>query len=341
MTPSDSVIQLADDIYQVRLPLPFALRIVNCYLLRGDDGWTVLDTGLNVPAGQGVWLATFARLGISPGDIRQIVLTHSHPDHFGLAGWLQSLVASETSAPAPPVYMSVREAELARMTWMQPNGFGQQVLEFWYTCGVPEHLAEPLLLQTLKTRALTRPHPPVIESLQPGSVLQIGRRSLQVIHAPGHSDAQLIFYDPDDRLLLCGDQVLIKITPNVSLWPAGEPDPLRRYLASLRELAGLDVRVALPGHGPLITHWRARLGELQRHHTARLEHTITAARTRSTPYEISTQLFEHEELSHHEIRFAVAETLAHLEFLRIDGQVERVEERQQADGVLWRYRLVG
>ena len=116
--------EVAEEIYQVCLPLPLALKSVNCYLLRGDEGWTILDTGLNVPAAQQVWRTVFTELGIQPGDIRQIILTHAHPDHYGLAGWLQNWCGA-------PVWMSAREAEqvakiLARRS--HPNGILGQTM---------------------------------------------------------------------------------------------------------------------------------------------------------------------------------------------------------------------
>jgi glyoxylase-like metal-dependent hydrolase (beta-lactamase superfamily II) len=79
---------VTNDIYQIQIPLPFALRIVNCYLLAGHNGWTIVDTGLNTSRARAAWLEAFSALGIRPGTTEQIVLTHAHPDHYGLAGWL-------------------------------------------------------------------------------------------------------------------------------------------------------------------------------------------------------------------------------------------------------------
>jgi len=105
-TEKKSLTQITDDIYQVRLPLPYALNHVNCYLLRGDDGWTIIDTGLNTSQGRAGWQAAFDTLGIGPDDIDQIILTHVHPDHYGMAGWLQEWCGAT-------VWLSPREAELA------------------------------------------------------------------------------------------------------------------------------------------------------------------------------------------------------------------------------------
>lgn len=308
--------EVAPDIYQVCLPLPFALRSVNCYLLRAEEGWMIIDAGLNVPEARAIWQATFAALGIGPDDLKQIILTHVHPDHFGLAGWLQAWSGA-------PVLASPREAELTRQIW-ESNNLPQAVLELAGMESLPETMQQGMIAAVYLLREMTLPHPQRIDLIEPGATLPAGRRRLTALHAPGHSDGQLLFYDAADRLLLCGDQVLQKITPNIGLWPISEPDPLGRYLASLRALAGLEVRLALPGHGSLITAWQTRLAELEQHHAERLAAMLAAINgVGSAPYDICAQIFEVDKLTEHEMRFALAETLSHLEYLVGQGQLRR------------------
>src|SRR4051812_46261188 len=101
------ITQIDADVFQARLPLPFALRIVNIYLLRGPRGWTVVDTGIHTAAGEAAWQHIFSTLAFTPAQIEQIILTHVHPDHVGLAGWLTSLAAE--AGHTIPVYASPRE----------------------------------------------------------------------------------------------------------------------------------------------------------------------------------------------------------------------------------------
>ena len=317
---------ITEDIYQVQLPLPFALRTVNCYLLAGEAGWTVVDTGLNTAQARETWQRALSELGIHFRDIHQIVLTHAHPDHYGLAGWLQK----ETEGVA--VHMSADEASLARQVWQKTQGWAESLMSFWHHCGLSTELATAVVNETNRTRQRTRPHPQTIKILEPGTIIQLGNRPFQIIHTPGHSDGHLIFYDVANRLLLCGDHVLHKITPNISLWPLGQPDPLGRYLRSLSQIAQLDVNLALPGHGPLIHNLRGRIREIEKHHAERLEVMVTAVNGSATPYDVSQQVFNFDKLSLHEKRFAVAETLAHLEYL---AWQKRINKSSQPSGWLY------
>jgi glyoxylase-like metal-dependent hydrolase (beta-lactamase superfamily II) len=317
MPETEAAVLVADDIYQVRLPLPFALNIVNCYLIRGNDGWTVLDTGLNTGAAQAAWNAAFDMLGITPRDINHVLLTHVHPDHYGMAGWFQSQAAPDA---IPPVKLSAREAQLARLLW---EGEGKQANEFdrfLAACGMPADMVATVAVSLADTIDKTFPHPIRQEMIEAGDEITIGKRTFKLIHAPGHSDGQLILYDAADKLLLSGDHILMKITPNIGLWPDTDPNPLGRYLQSLESLRNLEVRLALPGHKALITDWRGRLDELLHHHALRIDNTYAAIKGGATVYEASLKVFNSFTFSPHEWRFAMAETLAHLEYLIVDGK---------------------
>ena len=302
--------EVAPSIYQVRLPLPFALNHVNCYLLDDGDGWTILDTGLHRPELVAHWEAAWRELGIRRRDIRRVVLTHMHPDHFGLAGWLQR----ECDAP---ILMSPIERDVAHFTWYAEPTPDRQALfgDYLRTAGVSADVAAVVMKQQDYLRSMTRPLPAEIGTISPGAALAMAGRSFTAIHAPGHADGQLIFYSAADRLLLCGDHVLQKITPNIGYWASSQGDPLANYLAALREIAAYDVTLALPGHHGVLADWRGRIDELLAHHELRLAAMYSAAAPGATALEVSYAVFNYDRFSTHEIRFAVAETLAHLEHL--------------------------
>jgi len=312
------ITQVADDIIQVRIPLPFALNIVNCYLLRGSVGWSLIDTGLNTAAARARWQTALKTLNIAPDEIEKIVLTHMHPDHFGMAGWWQR----QTTAPMP-LFLPERERGQMQVFYQRQNTphYHQWMLD----CGMDKESVANIENALRSTRDSTKPHPLSQSFLRADTTVCLGARRFQTIHAPGHSDGQMIFYDAADRLMLCGDHVLMRITPNIGSWPHTEPDPLGRFLSSLNELAPLDVRLALPGHKWLISDWRGRIEELIAHHEQRLEHTQAAIETGArTVLDVAAQLFDLERLTPHEWRFALAETLAHLNYLLERGRARRL-----------------
>jgi glyoxylase-like metal-dependent hydrolase (beta-lactamase superfamily II) len=283
-------------------------------VLRDGDGWTIIDTGINYLAGRAAWQAALVKLEIAPKTIQRIILTHAHPDHYGMAGWL----AEQSSAP---VQLAPLEQEFVITAWHAGAANEQVVVDFFQAHGMPTELAEQVRHSMAETRAMTLPWP-TTSVIEPGVSIQIGARNFQVIATPGHSDQHLAFYCAEERLLLCGDAVLIKITPNISLWPHGRPDPLADYLQSLDLLAALHVDLALPGHGPLIRAFGERLAELRAHHHERLEIMEQATAGGATAFSICTAVFPTTALSPHQMRFAMAETLAHLEYLVGVGRLE-------------------
>jgi glyoxylase-like metal-dependent hydrolase (beta-lactamase superfamily II) len=194
-----------------------------------------------------------------------------------------------------------------------------------HAAGVGSDVATVITTQQDYLRTLTYPHPRSITAIHPGATIRMGGRNFTAIHAPGHADGQLIFYSAADCLILCGDQVLQRITPNIGVWPTTEPDPLGRYLHSLEQLAELEVDLALPGHHAPIVEWQTRIAELQHHHAERIEAMYAAAAHGATALEVSYAVFNYDRFSQHEVRFAVAEALAHLEYLAEQGRLHRHE----------------
>lgn len=332
MNQQSSIQKINEAIYQVAIPVPFPrLRVVNCYLVQETNGWAIIDTGANISAAREAWQAALNQLNIGFEQITQLIITHVHPDHFGLAGWLEQQVEQATGR-AVPVRISPQGIEIVDQFWQQEKPGPLAAEQFWKNTGLAAELYPNWNSDLQKTRHITRPHPKTIEPLIPNERLTLGRHSFQLLHTPGHSDDHMVLYEAEQRLMIVGDQVLAKITPNIGLWPGAKPNPLGRYLTSLNELSRLDVRLALSGHGPLIHDWSARIREIQSHHAARLAEMQSAINPKATAYQVSQQVFDFEKLGPTELQFAVSETLAHLEYLVSQQQLNRY------DNGLWMYK---
>lgn len=318
---STGIRTVAEGVLRLALPVPFGrLGDVNVYLLRAASGWVVVDTGLNTPEARAAWHAALDAAGIGFGELRRIVLTHSHPDHLGLAGWLQRRVAD--AGGTAPVLLSGRERELARY-WSAAAASDAPLRQLFRRCGVPEPLLHTTTQDLRALRQATQPHPANVRTLSFEAPLSVGARRFTVVHTPGHSDGHAALYDAADRLLLVGDHVLPHITPTISRWPSTAPNPLGRYLRSLDAMGRLSVRRALPGHGGIIEDWAARLRQMRRHHDRRLAAMEEAAAPGTTVFDVAQRAFDLEALSPSEIRFAVAETLAHLDYLVAEKRLRR------------------
>ncbi len=322
MSASVIVEEISPWVYRVPIPVPLPLRYINCYLIRGERGWAVVDTGMHDAHTEAAWEAVFAQLGLVPQQIETILITHYHPDHYGMAGWMQQRTGA-------PVLMAPIEAEIVRRTWEsdQRETSGRN-RSFFARHGMPAEVCDAIVAMMLDaaTQILPRPTLTLIDINEP---LQLGDIAWQVLSLPGHSDGQTCLYDSQSELLLIADHVLPKITPNISLWPEARPDPLSAYLASFSALVDLPVRLALPGHGRPFGGLAERCREIAAHHDERLEQMAQAAGSGQSAWEISAVVFPLSELSAHQIRFAVAETLAHLVFLEQAGRVVRDERRGQ------------
>lgn len=307
---------VGDGIYRVPIPVPFPMKYVYCYVCREADGWSLIDVGFRWPEAMRAWEAAFRQLGIKPRHIRAIYITHFHPDHFGLAGWMQQ----QTEAP---IWISEPDYAMAERVWGEESAQASEVAALFLRHGVPDELVSEIEENMWRLSLRVSPFP-VLTILDRHEIV-LGQRRWTVIPVPGHSDGLVSFYQPESRQLLVSDHVLDRITPNISVWPGAHPNPLEQYFSSLRKVEELDVDVALSAHGAVIRQFRERIGDIFRHHEQRLQKMKALTKGGCTAYEVANLVFGHKPLTAHQWRFAVAETLAHLEYLRSIGQVQKEE----------------
>ena len=312
--PIGEAARVAEGVWQLKLPVPFPLRFVCVYLVEGNDGWTLVDAGYDYPPARAAWEAGAATAGCDLGrDVDRIVVTHFHPDHIGAARWL----GEKTGAL---VCMMEREIPFAHKLWgSSETGLFE---EYLVRNGMDRTMAE-------ETAAVVRyalPLPEEMIPLRPGEKLPCRENAARIVHAPGHADNQILLHEEARGILFAADHMLLGITPNIGLWPESEPRPLARYLESLEGMRGLGADLVLPGHGPVFHGLDGRIGELISHHEERLETMRRAvADLPKTAYEVSRIVFRGT-LTKHQRCFALAETLAHLDHLVLQGRAQRVEE---------------
>lgn len=290
---------------RVTMPLPTRPGHVHCYLLPGDDGWTLVDTGLGLPDAAERWEAELREL---PGPVSRIFLTHFHPDHLGATADLVALTGA-------PVYEGALDLQQATLVWGAED-WAEVLADWFHRHGVPPHETEELLAQGSYYKPFIRLAPGT-RPLEAGDDLD----GWELIAAPGHADGQLVLLR--DGVLVAADHLLDRISPTVGLWPRSRPDPLGDYLQALERTIAVEPRLALPGHGEPLADPVGRARELVAHHRLRLDEAAAAlGREPRSGYEVSFPLFG-ADLRPAARRFAVAETLSHLERLVREGRAHR------------------
>lgn len=322
--PSPAISYLDEDgLIQVKITLASPLRWVNSYLLRDGDGITLIDPGPRTDSSEREWNDALRTLQMKPEDITTIVLTHHHPDHYGLAGWFQERTGAQ-------VWMSERAHTEARLMWgdgTEAPGMNERMPAFFaahgmpdmWLCQMPEHL------NSFIPQVSPQPKVSYISEEMP---MRMGGRVWLPVQTAGHAPGHLSFYHQGSGVILCGDAVLPQISPNVSLVPGSDAEPLRLFLEGLRRLRDLNVRAAYPGHRHPFTHFRERIDALLTHHEERLTAIAGMLSTAGsfTAFEVCTALFG-DKLGIHQMRFAMCEALAHLaELVRQNRLVLREPE---------------
>jgi glyoxylase-like metal-dependent hydrolase (beta-lactamase superfamily II) len=299
-------VEVEPGILRVTLPLPSGPRHVHCFLLLGDDGWTLVDTGLGLP--EPSWDDVLAQVD---GPVVRIFITHMHPDHVGGA-------APAAQVTGAPVFQGRLDYAQCERVWGSPD-WPERIAAWFIHNGVPPAVAEELIESGHVFADFVRFawNPTLVE---PGDEID----GWQVLASPGHADGHLCLHR--DGVLVAGDTLLAPITPAIGLYPESRADPLGDYSDTLRTLAALGPRVSYGGHGETIHEPAARAHAILHHHDERLDRTEAAlgAEPRSG-YDISHVLFG-TALPAIQRRFAVAETLSHLERLVVLERATRHED---------------
>ena len=323
---SGEIITLADGVAWARLPVPGSLKHVNVWLLEDGDGVAIVDTGLDIPPCRHAWEALLAG-PLAGRNISRIIVTHFHPDHLGLAGWLAERFETR-------LWMTRGEWLFARMlTTDIRDAPPPEAFAYWRAGGWDEQrIAAEAGKGWGRFASVMSPVPISFVRMVEGDVLRIGRREWRVLIGSGHSPEHACLVDDSGGLMIAGDQVLPRITSNVSLsLSEPEADPLGDWLDSIAKLKRLpDSLFVFPSHGDPFTGLHSRLDALDAGHRRQLDALHAHIFEPRRAVDCFTTLFGRH-IDDNSFGLATGEAMAHLRRLEVEGRAVR----DRRDGVFW------
>ena len=313
---------VAPGIHRIPLPLPMdGLRAVNVYAVEDGDGLVLIDGGWALDVSRELLERSLADLGHTLRDIRRVLVTHMHRDHYTQAVAIRRAVGAE-------VALGVEEQGSIRDLVAGRNGMIAAQPERLRRLGAVE-LADQLDATPVGLSDTLSYYEDPDVWLEPGRV-ELETLALDAVHTPGHTRGHLVFHAPDRGLLFAGDHVLPHITPSIGFEPDRPPFPLRDYLSSLERVLALPDAMLLPAHGPAGGSAHERAHELLAHHDQRLADTHAALGMGAALAPEVARILRwtsrgrgFEELHLFDQMLAVLETAAHLDVLVLRGDVVR------------------
>jgi glyoxylase-like metal-dependent hydrolase (beta-lactamase superfamily II) len=320
------LIALADGVGWARLPIPGSLRHINIWVLDDGDGVALVDTGLDIEPCREGWEALFDG-PLAGRAITRVICTHFHPDHIGLAGWL-------TERFSVRLWMTRGEWLFGRLLSVDVRDAPPaEAIAHWRAAGWEEARIEAEAAKGwARFASVVSPMPVSFVRMEEGDRLAIGARTWRILVGSGHCPEHACLLDDEAGLMIAGDQVLPRITSNVSLsLSEPEADPLGDWLDSIEKLKGLpDTLLVLPSHGEPFTGLHARLDALASGHRNRLDALHARLATPRRAVDCFGVLFGRQ-IDDSALGLATGEALAHLRRLEIEGRVVR----EVKSGVHW------
>ena len=325
--------EIAPGVLWMRMPMPFTLNHINLWAIRDEDGWAIVDTGLQTMETATAWRRLLADPGPLGGDkVTRVLVTHMHPDHVGMAGWI-------TQRYDCRLWMTRLEYLTCRVLAADTGREApQDGVRFYHRAGWAAEDIETYRARFGNFGKMIHKLPDSYQRLQDGQRLTIGAHEWRVIVGTGHSPEHACFHCPDLKLLISGDQVLPRISSNVSVFPT-EPDadPLAEWIASLAKIKHEvpDDALVLPAHNDPFRGLHARLDQLAIGHERGLERLREILEEPRRAVDVFGALFARRITDPHLLNLATGESLAHINYLIGVGEAAVAKE---VDGVSW-YQL--
>lgn len=320
------VIEVRPGIYWVRMKLPMQLNHINLWLLADGDGWTVVDTGIKNEETTTAWETLFSGV-MGSRSIKRVIITHMHPDHIGLAGWLVRRFNVELWISRAE-YLMCRNLVADTGQEAPPEG-----LEFYRSAGFPEELLENYKARFGGFGYGVYKLPNAYHRIEEGDEIEIGGRRWKIVGGNGHSPEHSCLWCPEENLFISGDQILPRISSNVSVHPTEpEADPLKDWLDSCKKLKSIvpNDALVLPSHNEPFRGAVLRLQELIDMHETNMEKVLDLCAEPMRAVDCFPALFR-SRITQGVYMMATGESLAHLNCLRYRGQIRRETDKNGID----------
>jgi glyoxylase-like metal-dependent hydrolase (beta-lactamase superfamily II) len=314
-------------VHQIRLPFPQGMSgYTNVYVVEGSNGNILIDSGWD--DSEVIWAF---REGLREDrlkfqDINWIVITHIHPDHYGLASKLKELCGAE-------VAVHRTEAGLINSRYKDFDGLLKDMGDMLSSNGVPQAELTELKQASLWMKQFVSPDLPDV-TLDDGDRISNGSFGFEVLRTPGHSPGHICLYEARKRWLFSGDHVLFNVTPHVGFHPQSGDNPLKDYIDSLGMVDSLGVNFVFPGHGPVFNSLKLRAVEIFNHHEQRKRAIMTVLDDGlKTAYQVAAEIpwklelggVAFSDLEAWDRRLAMLETIAHLKLLASEGSAGKID----------------
>ncbi len=310
--------EILPNLFRIKIPLPESpLKYLNSYVIRDAERNLIIDTGLNRKECLDAMLNGLSKLGVELTR-SDIFITHLHADHFGLVAKLASDSSDILFSRPEKELMESWEGFDAMIGYAGANGFPEDQLK----AALDKHPGNKYGSDWI----------PELKVLEDGDVIDVGDYHFKCVATPGHTMGHICLYEPNKKILVAGDHILIDITPNIQCW-SDTQNPLKHYIESLDKVSRLDIDLVLPGHRRLIEDHHARINELKEHHKNRLNEVLEILETPDQhAFQIASQMtwdLAAESWDHFPVAqkwFATGEALSHLRCLEEENKVGRKTE---------------
>jgi glyoxylase-like metal-dependent hydrolase (beta-lactamase superfamily II) len=319
--------RILNGVHQIKTPAPgSASWSTNVYAIEGDDGHILVDCGWD--SQESLWAVQegIRAANLKLRDIKKVVITHIHPDHYGLSTKIKQICGAQ-------VAMHRLDADFIFPRYKDFDDLIKKTEELLRQNGVPKDELSQLTEASLWMNKYVTPDSPEV-MLEDGDIISNDSFKFEVLWTPGHSLGHICLYERDKKFILTGDHILYDTTPRVGFNPQSGDNPLSDYVASLKKLESLKVHFILPGHGPVFNALGLRIAKILQHHEEKKRAIMNSMRNGlQTAYSIAQQIpwmvnggsIAFRDLADWDKRMAITETIAHLKLLVEEDKVGNVD----------------